>query len=145
MLGGGALGGGALGGGVPPPIVPPPVSPIWKPPLDCTFCQAPQPIATRSTRPTNAAHPGDSVRAKMNFRSPKPATPSPRNPVSLSADMEPMFMFAMLPVIDMTPTTMSAIASSPATRPKKLPLPLHIAEVGAGVDSDEVVQVAEDV
>ena len=50
-LGGGALGGGALGGmpplgggllggGVPPPIVPPGLL-ISKPPLACTFCQAP--------------------------------------------------------------------------------------------------------
>ena len=61
MLGGGALGGGALGGGVPPPIVspvPPAPPPIWKPPLDWIFCQAPHPIATRSTRPMNAPSPG---------------------------------------------------------------------------------------
>ena len=78
-LGGGALGGiPPLGGGVPPPIVPPLESPIWKPPLDCTFSQAPYPTTTRSRRPTKAAHAGEFVSTKMNFKSPKAATPSPR-------------------------------------------------------------------
>ncbi len=120
------LGGGLLGGGMPPPPIVPPVPPIWKPPLDCTFCQAPYPIATSSTRPTKEAQPGEFVRARMNFNNPKAATPRPRKPLSLSGDIVPMFMLAIEPVIESTPTTIRAIASRPARIPKREPLPCHM-------------------
>jgi hypothetical protein len=72
-----------------------------------------------------AAHAGEAVRTRMNFKSPNAATPSPRKPRSLSIDIEPMFMLDAEPVMERTPRTMSAIAPRPMRTPKMPPLPCH--------------------